>query len=208
MTSLARTDRSAVTEWRRTIDWPILIASFALLGVGLLVSLSAGPPAAEKLGYASYHYVYRHVFFVVIAAMVLVVTSVLKVEWVRRFSALIYVGCLVLMLIVLMSGHEAKGAQRWIRFAGFTLQPSEMIKPALIVLAGWLLAQRELFPKGPWTIISFCLYAVVVLLLLLQPDVGQSVLLTAGFLVAFYVAGLPWRWGCLLYTSPSPRDRG
>ena len=219
MTSLARTDRSAVTEWRRTIDWPILIASFALLGVGLLLSLSAGPPAAEKLGYASYHYVYRHVFFVVIAAMVLVVTSVLKVEWVRRFSALIYVGCLVLMLIVLMSGHEAKGAQRWIRFAGFTLQPSEMIKPALIVLAGWLLAQRELFPKGPWTIISFCLYAVVVLLLLLQPDVGQSVLLTAGFLVAFYVAGLPWRWGAgfagggaalgsILYlTMPHVRDR-
>ena len=181
MTSLARTDRSIVAEWRRTIDWPILIACFFLLGMGMLLSLSAGPPAAEKIGFAPYHYVYRHMLFVGAAVLVLLAASMLKNQWVRRFSALIYLGCLALMVWVLVFGYEAKGAQRWIRLAGFTLQPSEIMKPALIVLSGWLLAQRELFPRGPWTLISFALYALVVVLLLLQP--------------------------CLLYTSPSPRDQ-
>ena len=219
MTSLARTDRSVVAEWRRTIDWPILAACFLLLATGLLLSLSAGPPAAEKIGFQTYHYVYRHIVFVCASILVLISASMLKVQWVRRFSALIYLGCFALMVWVLLSGHEAKGAQRWIRIAGFTLQPSEMIKPALIVLSGWLLAQRELFPRGPWTVISFALYAAVVVLLLLQPDVGQTALLSAGFLITFYISGLPWRWGAgfagggvvlggLLYlTMPHVRER-
>jgi len=57
-----------------------------------------------------------------------------------------------------------------------------------------LLAQRELFPKGPWTAVSFGLYVSTLGLLLLQPDVGQSALLTAAFVIAFFVSGLPWRW--------------
>jgi cell division protein FtsW len=91
-------------------------------------------------------------------------------------------------------GHEAKGAQRWIRIGGSTFQPSEIIKPALIVLSAWLLAQRAKFPEGPWAPIAFTFYAVTVGLLLLQPDVGQAALLTAGFVIVFFVSGLPWAW--------------
>jgi cell division protein FtsW len=95
---------------------------------------------------------------------------------------------------LLLFGHEAKGARRWFRFLGTTFQPSEIMKPALIVLLAWLLAQREKFPAGPWAIMAFCLYAVTVGLLLLQPDVGQAVLLTAAFILVFFVTGLPLRW--------------
>lgn len=194
MTSLARTDRSVLAEWRRTIDWPILIACTMLMGAGLLLSLSAGPPAAAKIGFSPYHYVYRHIAFVGVSAGVLVAASMLSVRWARRWSAAIFLGALVLMAWVLFFGHEAKGAQRWIRLAGFSLQPSELIKPAIIVLAGWLLAQRELFPRGPWAALAFGLYALALGLLLLQPDVGQSFLLTAAFVITFFVSGLPWRW--------------
>lgn len=194
MTTLARTDRSVLAEWRRTIDWPILLAAGLLLAIGLLMSLSAGPPAAERLGYDPYHYVYRHIVFAGLAVLVMAATSLLSVRWSRRWSALVFVGAFLLMAWVLMFGYESKGAQRWIRLAGFSLQPSEMIKPALIVLTGWLLAQRELFPKGPWAVVSFCLYAGTLGLLLLQPDVGQAALLTAAFVITFFVSGLPWRW--------------
>ncbi len=194
MTTMARTDRSVLAEWRRTIDWPILVACGLLVGVGMLLSLSAGPPAADRHGFEPYHYVYRHIAFIAAAMFVLIGTSMLSVRWARRWSASIFLGAFLLMAWVLMFGHSAGGAQRWIRLAGFSLQPSEMIKPALIVLTGWLLAQRALFPRGPWAILSFSFYATTLGLLLLQPDVGQSALLTAAFVITFFVSGLPWRW--------------
>jgi len=198
VTTLARTDRSVLTEWRRTIDWPILVACAVLMGIGLLASLSAGPPAASRIGYADpYHFVYRQIVFVCLSSVLLLGTSMLTVRWARRWAGAVFFGALGLMFIVLIFGHEAKGAQRWIRFAGFTLQPSEMIKPALIVLAGWLFAQRELYPSVPWAAIAAGLWAGTIGLLLLQPDVGQSALLTAAFLITFFIAGLSVRWAAI-----------
>lgn len=220
MTALARTDRSVLAEWYRTIDWPILVACGVLLGLGLTLSLSAGPPAAARIGYEDpYHFVYRQGLFAGAASLVLIGTSLLSAIWARRWSALVFVGAFVLMAGVLLFGYEAKGAQRWIRFSGFSLQPSEMIKPALIVLTGWLLAQRQLFPSGPWAALSFSIYAATLALLLLQPDVGQAALISAAFVMTFFVSGLPWRWaagfagggaalsGLLFLTLPHVRFR-
>lgn len=198
MNTLARSDRSVLTEWRRTIDWPILVACAFLMGIGLLAALSAGPPAASRIGYAdAYHFVYRQIAFVGLGGVVLLSTSMLTVRWARRWAGAVFLGAIVLLLTVLVLGHEAKGAQRWIRFLGFSLQPSEFIKPALIVLAGWLFAQREFYPSVPWAVIAAGLWAGTIGLFLLQPDVGQSALLTAAFLITFFIAGLSWRWAAI-----------
>ncbi len=200
MTSLAapqlsRADTSWVTEWRRTVDWPIILAAVSLLGFGLLLSLAAGPPAAARIGYDNpYHLVVRHAVFVGAALGVLFAMSLLDRQLARRAAALVFFGAFALMAVILLAGHEAKGAQRWIRFFGFSLQPSEMVKPALIVLVGWLLAQRQLFPSGPWTVLAFGFYAMTLALLLLQPDVGQAALLSAAFVLTFFISGLPLRW--------------
>ncbi|MEM1037663.1 MAG: putative peptidoglycan glycosyltransferase FtsW [Pseudomonadota bacterium] len=184
--------------WQRETDWPIMIAAFVLLGVGLMLSLAAGPPAAERLGYSdSFHLVKRHVVFVAAASITLVTVSTLNKVWARRLAALVFAGSLVLLAYILLAGYEAKGAQRWIRFAGFSLQPSEFAKPALVVLTGWLLAQRQLYPSGPWAGITFVFFCTTLGFLLLQPDVGQAALLTGAFAVTFFVSGLPLRWAAL-----------
>lgn len=215
----ARSDRSILAEWRRTLDWPLMIASFILLGIGLVLSLAAGPTEAERLGYDRMHFVTKHMVFVAISSVLLIGVSLLDKQWARRFSALVFLGAFILMAWILFNGHEAKGAQRWLRVFGFSLQPSEMIKPAVIVLCGWLLAQRELFPGGPFAAVAFVLYAVTIGLLLLQPDVGQTALLTAAFFITFFVSGLPWKWaagffgggaamaGMLYATLPHVRQR-
>lgn len=201
MVEVALRPRSATgrfLEWHRGLDWTILMSAILLLCVGLLMSLAAGPPAAERLGYAdSFYFVKRQAMFVGAAVIVLVGTSLLERVWARRLAALVFFGSLVLLAYILVSGYEAKGAQRWIRFGGFSLQPSEFVKPALIVLTGWLLAQRAMYPKGPWAAITLVFFCVTLGFLLLQPDVGQSALLTAAFVVTFFVSGLPWRWAAI-----------
>lgn len=192
---LSRADVSWTTEWRRTVDWPILLGASVLLSVGLLLSLAAGPPAAARIGFDDpYHFVLRQSAFVSLAAVLLIGSSMLDRQLARRAAAFIFILAFTLMALILLFGHEAKGAQRWIRLAGFSLQPSEMIKPALMILTGWLLAQRQLYPDGPWAVLAFAFFAVTLGLLLLQPDVGQAALLSAAFIIIFFVSGLPWRW--------------
>ncbi len=190
-----RSDASPLAEWWRTIDKGLIAAALILMGAGLVLSLAAGPAAASRIGYPDpFYFVYRQVIFASVAAMLMFAASMLDATWARRVCALLFVVCFFLMAATLLVGHEAKGASRWIRIGGATFQPSEIIKPAVIVLSAWLLAQRKKFPKGPWAPIAFALYAVTVGMLLLQPDVGQSALLTAGFVIVFFVSGLPWAW--------------
>jgi cell division protein FtsW len=190
-----RSDASPLAEWWRTVDKGLIAAALILLGAGLVLSMAAGPAAASRIGYSDpFYFVYRQAIFAVLAALLMLAASMLDSVWARRICALLFVVCFFLMAALLLVGHEAKGATRWIRIGGSTFQPSEIIKPAVIVLSAWLLAQREKFPKGPWAPIAFAFYAVTVGMLLLQPDVGQSVLLTAGFVIVFFVSGLPWLW--------------
>jgi cell division protein FtsW len=190
-----RSDTSPLAEWWRTVDKGLIAAALMLLGVGIMLSLAAGPPAAAKLDIEDpFHFVYRQAAFVLVAIGILLGSSLLDPVWARRVCLVLFVLCFLLMAGLLLFGHEAKGATRWIRLWGTTFQPSEIIKPALVVLTAWLLAQRDKFPAGPWAPIAFAFYAVTVGLLLLQPDVGQSALVTAAFVIVFFVAGLPWIW--------------
>ena len=190
-----RSDTSPLAEWWRTVDKGLIAAALILLGAGIVLSLAAGPAAAAKLDIEDpFHFVYRQAGFVLAAIGVLLGSSLLDPVWARRVCLALFVLCFLLMAGLLLFGHEAKGATRWIRLWGTTFQPSEIIKPALVVLTAWLLAQRDKFPAGPWAPIAFAFYAVTVGLLLLQPDVGQSALVTAAFVIVFFVAGLPWMW--------------
>lgn len=190
-----RSDTSPLAEWWRTVDKGLIAAALILIGAGMVLSLAAGPAAANKLGLGDpFYFVYRQAAFGIVAAGLLVGTSMLGPVWARRVCGIVFVICFLMMAGLLLFGHEAKGAKRWFRIWGTTFQPSEIVKPALVVLSAWLLAQREKFPAGPWAPIAFAFYAVTVGLLLLQPDVGQAALLTAVFVIVFFVTGLPWLW--------------
>lgn len=201
MTSLARSDKSWFAEWWRTTDHGIIIGAMSLLGIGMLLSLAASPDAAAVDGFDAMHYVQRHALFCVAAVGIFFATSMLSEAWARRFSFVVFIGSIILLAYILFDGHTAGGAKRWIRVGGFSIQPSEFIKPVLVVIAAWLLAQRQKFPNVPWAIITFAFFAPTVGFLLLQPDVGQSVLLTAAFVIAFFVSGLPLLWAVFFLSA-------
>jgi len=198
MTMIARSDRSWFAEWWRTVDHGIITGAMVLLAAGMLLSMAAGPTAADRIGFDNpFYFVIRHAAFLVGGIGVMLSVSTLSDAWVRRLAVAVFLVSFLLLATILVVGYETKGSQRWLRFAGFSLQPSELVKPALIVVLSWLLAQRNQTKGVPWSVIAFFLFAPTVGLLLLQPDVGQTALLTAAFLVAFFVSGLPLVWAAL-----------
>jgi cell division protein FtsW len=194
-TLLRRSDSSWFTEWRRTLDWGLVAGIALLAGIGLLMSLAVGPSAAARIGYAdSYHFIYRQTAHAAIGLVLMLAVSALDRKWARRFAILSFLAAVFLMGVIALIGHEVNGAQSWLRYGSLSMQPSEVVKPGLVVMSAWLLSQRDRYPAGPWTIVSFAFFALTLVLFLLQPDVGGAALLSGAFLTVFFVSGLPKRW--------------
>ncbi|MDO8902465.1 MAG: putative lipid II flippase FtsW [Phenylobacterium sp.] len=193
--AFARSDRSTLGVWWWTIDRWLLGAAAVLIGLGILLSFAASPAAAARMNVGDpFHFALRQCVFAMAGATVLIATSMLEVRMVRRLAFFIFVGAITLMIALPFLGHTAKGATRWMEFAGFTLQPSEFMKPALIVLVAWMFSEGQKGEGVPGVSIAFGLYALSVGLLLIQPDVGQTVLITVAFGAAFWMAGVPLSW--------------
>lgn len=202
MTTLARSDKSWFAEWWRTVDHGIITGVMVLLAAGLLLSLAAGPTAADRIGFSDpFYFVLRHTMFVVAGIGVFFGVSALPEVWIRRLAVFVFLVSFLLLAALLVIGYETKGSQRWLRIGSFSLQPSEFVKPTLIVVTAWLLSQRDTVKGIPWALISLVFFLSTIGLLLLQPDVGQTVLLTAAFLVVFFVSGMSlyWAGGFLLF---------
>jgi cell division protein FtsW len=193
--AFTRTDRSPLSIWWWTSDHLLLGATIVLIIMGVVLSFTSSPAEAARLHVADpFHFAIRQSVFGLAAAFVVVATSMLSAKGVRRLALVVY-GLTILMMAALpILGHSAKGAARWIEFDGFTLQPSEFMKPALVVLCGWMFAEGQKGEGVPGISIAFGLYAVAVALLLIEPDVGQTILITIAFGAAFFMAGVPIRW--------------
>ncbi len=191
MSLFARTDNSALGRWWWTVDRWLLAGIGVLMILGLLLNMAAGSAVAERIHLEATYFVKRHFFYLVPTLALMIGTSLLSGYDVRRAAILLYGGCLLLLLLTPFVGTEIKGARRWMSLLGFSIQPSEFVKPALSVLVAWMLAEAKRQPNFPGYVASSMLYAVVVGLLLLQPDMGQSILITAVFLSQCFLAGLP-----------------
>jgi cell division protein FtsW len=184
-----------VDRWWLTIDRPVLALAMVLMMLGLMLSFASSGAATNRLDVAQeLYFVVRQGFFIALGVTLMVGLSFLSPTQARRVAGLFYVGAIACMALILFIGHEAKGAQRWLRLGSFSFQPSEVLKPALIVLAAWLLSKRAEQPDFPAARIALALFAVPVALLIAQPDVGQTGLLTLSFLTVFFVAGMSWVW--------------
>lgn len=128
---VSRADRSPFAEWLWTVD-RYLFAGFVILMIGgIVLSFAASPAVAERLGIDSYHFIKRQAVFLVPALALMLGVSALSPRMVRRVALVVFVVSLALMVATLFIGMEAKGARRWVMILGFSIQPSEFLKPAL-----------------------------------------------------------------------------
>jgi Bacterial cell division membrane protein len=192
---VSRAQRGLLADWWFTVDKLLLAAALSLIFIGIILSLAASPPVAERIGIAdTYHFVKNQAVYCVPAILILVGVSFMDPKTVRRFSLVMVAACIVLLVATLFLGPEVKGARRWISLAGVSIQPSEFVKPVFAVVSGFLFAEGMRRRDVPGRILSAGLLVVVATLLVLQPDFGQTLLVSIVWAALLFMAGMSWLW--------------
>ncbi|MCR9221405.1 MAG: putative lipid II flippase FtsW [Alphaproteobacteria bacterium] len=189
--AIARNDTSVLGRWWWTVDRWTLAALVVLAGLGLVLTATASPPVAERIGADPLYFVRKQGVLLLPALAVLVFVSLADLRQVRRVAVGLMLVSILLLAGTLLLGPEIKGATRWISIAGFSLQPSEFAKPAFAVVAAWMFSAQRLGEEIPGYLIATALFLLVLALLLMQPDVGQAAVLTAIWFTQFFLAGMP-----------------
>jgi cell division protein FtsW len=191
---MSRAERSLVGDWWWTVDRAMLAALAILMISGLVLLMAGGPPVAERLGLSTFHFVSRQVFYLAPAVALMLAVSFLSLRHVRRLALLTYVIGMALVVLAINFGPEIKGAHRWISLLGIGLQPSEFVKPAFVVIAAWAFSEGARRRDMPGAFMALLLLPATIVPLILQPDFGQTMLITIVWCGLFFVAGLHWFW--------------
>ncbi|MEK1928617.1 MAG: FtsW/RodA/SpoVE family cell cycle protein, partial [Pararhizobium sp.] len=135
---VSRAERGPVADWFWTIDRFFLATFILLMGIGFMLSFAASPAVAERLNLDSFHFVKRHAAFLLPSLAVMIGISFLSPRQVRRTAMILLLASLAFMVLALFVGAEVNGSRRWISLAGLSVQPSEFMKPAFVVVCAWL----------------------------------------------------------------------
>ncbi|PHP67592.1 putative lipid II flippase FtsW [Zhengella mangrovi] len=191
---VSRAERGQVSDWWWTVDRWLLSAFIVLMVLGVVLSFAASPAVAERIGLESNHFVTRQIVFMVPALLAMIGVSFLSPRNIRRIALLMLIGSLLMMVAALFFGIEVKGSRRWIYLFGVSIQPSEYLKPAFVIICAWMFSEHAKNPEIPGNLFAIILLGLVVALLVAQPDLGQTMLVTATWGIMFFLAGLPWIW--------------
>jgi cell division protein FtsW len=192
---VSRAEPSLSGRWWWSIDRLILTALVALMVSGVVLLMAGGPPVAERLGLSTFHFVNRQAAYLAGAMVIFLGVSLMTPRQVRRAALLIYLGSLAMVVATLYFGVEVKGARRWLTLGPLgSVQPSEFLKPAFVVMAAWAFAEGTRRPDLPGTILALLLLPITIVPLVLQPDFGQTMLVSLVWCGLFFVAGLHWFW--------------
>lgn len=189
-----RKNKSFLENWWWTVDRVTLIALTIIIVFSGIMVATASPAVAERIGVESFYFVRRQLVYLVMALFIMGGVSLLSPVAVRRLAILGFAVGLLLLVAVLIFGAEVKGSRRWLSLGGFTLQPSEFIKPFFAVVTGWVLSQRYERQHFPSFKISIMLYSILAGLLILQPDFGMTVTVSAMWGGQLFLAGISMLW--------------
>jgi cell division protein FtsW len=191
---VSRTQRTPFGEWWWTVDKLTLAAVGALMLAGVVLSLAASPPVAGRLGLEPFYFVNRHILFLIPSVAIMLSVSFLNPRQIRQLSLVVFVISLILVAATPYFGAEIKGARRWLILFGVNIQPSEFLKPAFVILIAWLFGESAKRIDMPANALALALLLLVVALLVIQPDFGQTMLVVLVWSALFFMAGMRLIW--------------
>ena len=184
-----RANKSSFADWWFTVDRVSLLCMLVLAGIGLMLAFAASPASTGgPMSAGDFRYTARQVMFAVLAMAILCGVSVLTLRQIRIAAAVTFAAALIGSFLVLFIGADLLGAKRELDFGAFHLQPSEFLKPSFAILAAAVLADRQPLAM-PKPLVTFLLLLPALLILLKQPDVGQT-----GLLLCLW-GGMLFFWG-------------
>lgn len=194
-----------------------LIAVLVCIGIQMVQSASLTSRPSEQDAV----FLGRHLMWLAIGLSAAVVASRLRVSWLQQHASVFFWTLIVLLLLVLIPGIGSRinGAQRWFRFAGLSFQPSELGRLILPMMAAKILCEQRQFGYRVNGIPQTLLPLIALPLVILEPDLGATVFLALGFVLAVYLAGWPLRYflacgvlivptlACVLMLKPYQMER-
>ena len=188
---ISRSDRSNLALWWWTIDRYLLTSFFVLILFGIFLVMAASQHLAESLNIPSHYFTVRHLLFGALSIPVIIFFSILNERQTKIICILGIIVTIFLLFVILFEGEKIKGAQRWFYLGSLSFQPSEIGKPLFVVFNAWLLSlwiEKTKFPGWMWSIASLILLSI---LLLLQPDLGMTILIMFTWGFQLFVTGIP-----------------
>jgi cell division protein FtsW len=175
----------------RNIDKDILFGFLILFFLGLFFSFSSTSSlAGERLNKAYYFYFSKHLLFTILALVIMFVVSAFETSLLKKIVFPLFLIFFLLLILVPIIGVEVKGAKRWLDLFFFRLQPIELLKPFFILTTVKILTLNKLKNSQIKYLFSFLLLTSVIILLIDQPDLGQSILLIGSWIATVFVSGV------------------
>jgi len=180
-----------IKNYWRNIDKQILVSFFLLFILGSFFSFSSTSFLAdEKLSKGYYFFFQKHLLYASISFSIMIFISALNTDLLNKSLLPIFLIFFVILMLVPFIGIEIKGAKRWLNFFSLRFQPIEFIKPFFVLIVAQIIGLKWIRNMNLSYFISFILLSAIVLLLILQPDLGQSILLICTWISLIFVSGV------------------
>ena len=179
-------------QWWKNIDKSIFLIITLLFIIGLFFSLvSTSLIASDKLDTNSYFFFFKHLIYICIGIFIIFVFSSINTEQLFRYSIILFFVALISLFLVPIIGIEVKGSKRWIDlFSLPRFQPIEVLKPFLIIMLATILCNNKNSNLYIKYILSVILISIIALLLIMQPDIGQTLLVVFSWAVLIFTSGI------------------
>ncbi len=179
-----------INYWRN-IDKKIFFCFIILFFLGLFFSFSSTSSlAGERLNKDYYFFFSKHLIFTFLALNIMILLSIIDTSLLKKFVAPLFIFSFISLALVPIIGVEVKGAKRWLDFYFFRLQPIEILKPFFILITVQILTLKNLKKSQIKYIFSFLLLSSVIIFLIDQPDLGQSILLIGTWIATVFISGV------------------
>ena len=178
-------------DYWRNIDKKIFFCFIVLFSLGLFFSFSSTSSlAGERLNKDYYFFFSKHLTFTFLALIIMILISIIETSLLKKFVIPFFIISLLFLVMVPVFGVEVKGARRWLDFYFFRLQPVEVLKPFFILTTVKILTLKKLQNSQVKYFFSFMVLASVIILLIDQPDLGQSILLIGCWVAIVFISGV------------------
>ena len=188
---ITRSDRSNIALWWWTIDRYLLTGFFMLILIGIFLVMASSQHLTQSLNLSSHHFTLRHILYGTLSIPIIISFSILNQRQIKIISILGMVISILLIFSTVIDGDKIKGAQRWLYIGNISFQPSEVCKPFFIIFNAWVLslwAEKKDFPGWMWSISTI---SIISALLLLQPDLGMTILFIFTWGFQLFITGIP-----------------